>query len=295
MPYSERPRSEQYRRLLREVLREGEWVETRQGIRAKTSMQKTMAFALNDGFPVITERDLGSFWRTPINELCAFINGATTLQELESFGCRWWGPWATEKKTVPKGLAPGSLGPGSYGGAFRSFPMSNGETFDQFAHLVQQITEFPGDRTHFVSPWIPYYLARGGGRTPSATIAPCHGWVHVRVLNGHLHLHMFQRSGDVPVGVPSNLIQYAALQLMLGHLTGFEPGTYYHTISDAHIYEDQVPSAEKMASREVRALPTVRLTDAGRSIADVHEFRGEHFELLDYHPHEKLQLPPAAV
>ena len=70
-------------------------------------------------------------------------------------------------------------------------------------------------RTHFVSPWIPGGLSRAEGRVTQATIAPCHGWVHVRVLNDRLHLHLFQRSGDVPIGVPSNMIQYTALMLML--------------------------------------------------------------------------------
>ena len=69
--------------------------------------------------------------------------------------------------------------------------------------LVEQIIEYPSDRTHFVSPWIPQYQVRGAGKTPRTTISPCHGWVHVRVINERLHLHMFQRSGDVPVGVPS--------------------------------------------------------------------------------------------
>jgi thymidylate synthase len=76
---------------------------------------------------------------------------------------------------------------------------------------------------------------RGEGKQQKVTIAPCHGWVHVRVFGGKLHLHMFQRSGDVPIGVPSNMVQYAALALMLEHLTGFDATEYVHTISDAHV------------------------------------------------------------
>ena len=110
---------------------------------------------------------------------------------------------------------------------------------------MEQICELPGDRTHFVAPWIPQYQGRGKGKLPKTTIAPCHGWVHVRVLGGGLHVHMFQRSGDVPVGVPSNMIQYAALTLMLEQLTGYPAVTYYHTISDAHIYVDQVEAVRK--------------------------------------------------
>ncbi len=284
----------QYGALLAQILASGETVPTRQGPDALTLMQQTMRFELANGFPMITERSMKSFWRKPIGELCAFINGATTLAELAEFGCDWWEPWATAEKTAKRGLPPGSLGPGSYGGAFRRFPTADGGSFDQFAHLVEQLTELPGDRTHFVSPWIPQYQVRGRGKTPQTTIAPCHGWVHVRVLASGLHLHMFQRSGDVPVGVPANMIQYAALLLMLEQLTGITAAAYYHTISDAHIYADQVDSAREMAARQPRRLPTVRLSGPGQKVGDIHEFRPEHFELSDYDPHPSIPAIPVS-
>ncbi len=295
LPYGERTPDGQYQELLRRVLDEGIRVPTRQGPAALTLMQQTMRFDLANGFPLITERSLASFWRKPIGELCAFINGATTLKELAEFGCDWWGAWATEAKTSKRGLGPGELGPGSYGGAFHAFPsLEQPEGFDQFRHLVEQIRELPGDRTHFVSPWIPQYLGRGAGKTQKATIAPCHGWVHVRVLNGELHLHMFQRSGDLPIGVPSNMVQYAALLLMLEKLTGYEASTFYHTISDAHIYEDQVDAVRTLLDRDPRRLPTVRLTDVGQKIDDIHDFRGDHFDVTDYAPHPSMPGIPVS-
>lgn len=295
LPYEQRPASTQYRRVLRQVLDDGVTVETRQGVQALTVIQQTMAFPLAQGFPIITERSIRPFWRKAIGELCAFINGATTLKELEAFGCDWWGAWATPEKTLKKGIEPGSLGMGSYGGAFHDFPTSEGTPFNQFKHLIEQLRELPGDRTHFVSPWIPQYQVRGKGKRPRTTIAPCHGWVHARVLKGGLHLHMFQRSGDVPVGVPSNLVQYAALALMLEHLAGYPAVTYYHTISDAHIYIDQVNAVRQMLATEPRPLPTVRLNDAGRAVSDIHDFRAEHFDLSDYHPNPGIGGIPVAT
>src|SRR5258708_28820202 len=121
-PPGEREPDSQYRQLLERIVSAGVSVPTRQGPAALTLMQQAMRFDLANGFPLITERSPRSFWRKPVGELCAFINGATTLAELAEFGCDWWGPWATPEKTSRRGLAPGSLGPGSYGGAFRDFP-----------------------------------------------------------------------------------------------------------------------------------------------------------------------------
>lgn len=292
--YERRAPDSQYGDLLRRICAKGISVPTRQGPRALTLMQQTTTYDLRNGFPLITERNLGSFWKKAIGELCAFINGATTVAELESFGCNWWGQWATEEKTSKRGLETGSLGPGSYGGAFHDFPGPTG-SFDQFRHLVEQIKELPELRTHFVSPWIPVYQVRGEGKTPGTTIAPCHGWVHVRVLGNELHLHMFQRSADVPVGVPSNMIQYSALMLMLAQLTGYRPSTFYHTMSDAHIYADQLEHIGPLLTRPARSLPTVTLNDAGQGITDIHDFRPDHFELADYEPHPAIPRIPVAT
>lgn len=292
-PLAERVPDSQYATLCRRVLEEGETAPTRQGPAALTLLQQTMRFDLANGFPAIPDRDIGKFWRKPISELCAFINGATTLDELEAFGCDWWGPWATPEKTAKRGLPAGTLGPGSYGGAFHDFPTAEGPPFDQFKHLVEQVVEFPYDRTHFVSPWIPQYQVRGAGKRQQTTISPCHGWVHVRVIQDRLHLHMYQRSGDLPVGVPSNMVQYAALLLILEQLTGFEAATYYHTISDAHVYDDQIERTRELVGREPRWLPTVQLNNAGRQVRDIHGFRGEHFELTDYDPHPPMRFPVA--
>ncbi|MGI8667906.1 MAG: thymidylate synthase [Jatrophihabitans sp.] len=284
----------QYRELVGRILEFGEDVPSRQGPMARTLIQQSLHYDLANGFPVIADRSLKSFWTKPIGELCAFINGATTLDEFESFGCGWWRPWATEAKTTSRGLPPGDIGPGSYGGAFRRFPTSEGPPFDQFEHLIQQIVELPDIRTHFVSPWIPQYQVRGKGKTPRTTIAPCHGWVHVRILRERIHLHMYQRSGDVPVGVPSNMIQYAALVLMIEQLTGYQAGVYYHTISDAHVYHDQIDSMRELLTRPARRLPTVELTDAGRQVGQLRDFRAEHFSLADYEPHPGIANIPVA-
>lgn len=285
----------QYQNVLKNILEQGAVSPTRQGPDAITLIGQTMRFNLENGFPLITERSVKGFWKKPIDELCAFINGVRTREGLAEYGVTWWDAWTTPEKSQKRGLEPGDIGPGSYGAAFHDFPTADGGSFDQFKHLVEQIKELPELRTHFVTPWIPQYIVRGEGKQQKVTLAPCHGWIHVRVIDGELYLHMFQRSGDVPIGVPSNMIQYAALLLMLEHLTGFKAKQYIHTISDAHIYEDQVDKVKEVISREPYTFPTVHLTEEGKKITDIHDFRGEHFELTDYTSHPFIAGIPVAT
>jgi thymidylate synthase len=291
LPFDERAPSTQYRDMLAAIRTTGARVQTKQGVDALALAGCQMRFPMAHGAAVITERAIGGFVGKAIGELCAFINGARTLEQLAAFGCDWWGPWATEQKTSSRGLPPGDLGPGSYGHAFRHFTTDldgDAEGFDQFGHLVRKLRDLPEDRTALVSPWIPQANHRERGVKSRNTIAPCHGWVHALVFGEELHLVHNQRSGDTPIGVPSNMVQYTALGLMLEQLTGYELVEYVHWVQYAHVYVNQLDAVDELLAREPRRLPTLRLTEAGRAIDDIHDFRAEHFELCDYDPHPAI-------
>ena len=303
-PYESRRANTQYVDVLRNIYENGAWSRSRQGPDTKTLVGMQMRFdLLRDGVPVITERSLGGFWKKGINELGAMINGVRTIEGFSAWGCDWWSPWGSAEKCAKRGLETGDIGPASYGAVFHDWPDAYGETYDQFAHLVQQIIENPYDKTHVVSPWYGSWLARDSDRVNKATIAPCHGWVQVIVLNNKLHLHMTQRSGDVPVGVPSNLVQYTALQLLLCSILGYTPGEYVHTIVNAHIYQDQMSDVEEILRREPRALPTLQLVQSPETFCPpvphdtglIHRLHGDLFELTDYHPHPPIMGIPVAV
>lgn len=299
VPYSERIPDSQYKNTLKEILEKGELTRSQQEVDAITLIAPPpMRFRLSNGFPLITERSLDrsdgkiATWQAAIGELFAFINGARTIETLKEFKCFWWKLWATPEKCLKRGLDPGDLGPGSYGAAFHDFPMPNGETFNQFASVLTEIQHGVHLRTHFISPWIPYYIPRTGNTPQQVVVAPCHGWIHIRIINGKLTLHMFQRSADMILGVPSNAAQYAALTLALGHLTGYPAYEYIHSFSDAHIYANHRDAAEEMIRREPRRLPTVTLAGEER---DLFSYRHSDFILSDYHPHPKIELGGVAV
>jgi len=181
-PLAKRIPDTQYGDTLKHIFDDGEFGETRQGPRAKTIIGVQMHFLIANGFPLITDRSMEKFWRKPIDELCAFMNGVRTRAGLADYGVTWWDAWTTAAKSQKRGLEAGDIGPGSYGAAFHDFPTADGGHFDQFKHLVEQIKELPELRTHFITPWIPQYIVRGKGKQQKVTLAPCHGWIHVRIF-----------------------------------------------------------------------------------------------------------------
>ncbi|MCH7529898.1 thymidylate synthase [Patescibacteria group bacterium] len=287
-PFAERSPDTQYRDRLRQILDTGVRVaETPQGIGAITCFGELppMVFDLTNGAPLITERKIG-FWRKPIAEIIAFVNGIRTLDGLVSYGCDFWEDY--RGKGTRLGLEPDDLGPGSYGGAFHDFPTPDGGVFNQFEHVIEQIKNYPSIRTHLVSPWIPYYIGRGGHQ--KAVVSPCHGWLHFRVFGEKLSMRMDQRSADFPIGVPSNMIQYAALLLMVAKVTGLRPWKFIHTFADAHIYENQIPKVRELLERNPRRFPTLNLVSDNTNLF---AFGSDDFLIEDYDPHPSMQIPYA--
>ena len=295
LPFAERTPDSNYQNLLRRTLDEGEY--TRNPYQDKGTFTLLTApdvvYKFRNGFPVITDRKI-SFWRKAIAELLVFIHGARTLEDMERLGGKnwpsWWPSWVYPEKCAQFGLPAGDMGPGSYGPAYHDFPVPGGGSFNQFEHLIKQIREAPPLRTHLVTSWIPS-LALGHKEHPrQVVVAPCHGTaVKITIINNKLTLTHVQRSADIPVGVPTNIIQYAALALMIAQVVGVEAYQYVHKFLDAQVYEDQVELARALVERPPLRLST--LTIINPEIRDLFEFRPEHFALSDYEPHPPMTFP----
>ena len=94
----------------------------------------------------------------------------------------------------------------------------------------------------------------------------------------------------MPIGVPSNMAQYAALTLVIADILGITPWKYIHSFSDSHIYENQVPKVRELIEREPRNFPTLRLI---RPVTDIFSVTSADFELTDYHPHPGMKISVA--
>ncbi|MFZ2523570.1 MAG: thymidylate synthase [Minisyncoccia bacterium] len=284
LEYGERVPDTQYKELLSKILDEGEITKNPYQTMSRRVVLTLppMIFRLENGFPIITERRVG-FWRKPIGELLAFIHGVRDANNLaDVWGANWWREqWATPEKCADFGLEAYDLGPGSYGGALE-YVLPGGRVFNQYKELMLQLRDKPDVVTHKVTTWLPHHVLSNKMRQRKVVVAPCHGDVEITIMNKRLTLRMDQRSADFPIGVPSNIIQYAALTIMIAHVLGYEPYMFIHATHNSQIYEDQVAMVRELVTRKTHPFPSLYLTEEGQKVTDLFDFRPSHFELRDY-------------
>jgi thymidylate synthase len=106
------------------------------------------------------------------------------------------------------------------------------------------------------------------------------------VADGKLSLQLYQRSADIFLGVPFNIASYALLLLMVAQVTGLQPGTFVHTLGDAHIYSNHLDQVRELLQLTTYPLPQMQLNP---EVKDLLDFKYEDFTLLNYqaHPHIK--------
>lgn len=262
---------QQYHDALQEILDNGIETTDRTGTGTIATFGMQMKFDLSKGFPLVTTKKL--HLKSIIHELLWFLNGDTNIKYLNDNGVRIWDEWADEN---------GDLGP-VYGSQWRKWPAGEGVSIDQIANLLEQIRSKPDSRRLIVSAWNPAEIDQ-------MALPPCHTMWQVRILGGKLHLQLYQRSGDMFLGIPFNIASYSLLAHMLAHVTGYEVGTFVHTIGDAHIYSNHMDQVKEQLSREPRALPTLEIA---RHVDSIDGFRFEDFIIHGYDPHPAIKAPVA--
>ncbi|MBS2210495.1 thymidylate synthase [Carboxylicivirga mesophila] len=257
----------QYLDLLDRVLEEGFKKEDRTGTGTISVFGHQMRFDLSEGFPLLTTKKL--HLKSIIHELLWFLKGSTNVKYLQDNGVRIWNEWAKED---------GELGP-VYGYQWRSWPDYNGGHIDQIQQVIESIKNNPDSRRHIVSAW-------NVGAIDDMQLPPCHILFQFYVADGKLSCQLYQRSADIFLGVPFNIASYAILTMMVAQVCGLKPGTFVHTLGDAHIYLNHVEQVKLQLTREPKALPQLLLNPDRKAID---EFVYDDFELVNYdaHPHIK--------
>ena len=255
-----------YLDLLERVLEDGVKKDDRTGTGTLSVFGHQMRFDLADGFPLVTTKKL--HLKSIVHELLWFLAGDTNVKYLREHGVTIWDEWAD---------ANGELGP-VYGKQWRSWPAQDGDTIDQIKEVISEIRTNPSSRRLIVSAWNPADL-------PKMALAPCHCLFQFWVGNGRLSCQLYQRSGDVFLGVPFNIASYALLTQMVAQVTGLAPGEFVHTLGDAHLYLTHLEQARLQLTRKPRALPSLKLNPA---IKDLFAFRYADIAFEGYDPHPAI-------
>ena len=281
----------QYLDLIRKVLNEGTKKEDRTGTGTISYFGYQMRFDLKDGFPLVTTKKV--HLKSIIHELLWFVRGDTNIKYLVDNGVSIWNDWPYKKYSESsefKGESMdefiekiknddefakkwGDLGP-VYGKQWRNF-----EGVDQLKNIIDEIKRNPDSRRLIVSSWNPKEV-------PNMALPPCHSLYQFYVIDGKLSLQLYQRSGDIFLGIPFNIASYALLLMMVAKVTGLEPGTFVHTIGDAHIYSNHIEQVNLQLSREPFPLPKMIIHGDQKNIED---FKYEDFELVDYQCHARIK------
>jgi len=262
---------QQYLDLLQRILDEGVEKGDRTGTGTRSVFGHQMRFDLAAGFPLVTTKKIHT--RSVFGELLWFLRGDTNVKWLQDRGISIWDEWADEN---------GDLGR-VYGAQWRSWRRPDGTNLDQIQRVVDQIKNDPDSRRIIVVGFNP-------GEIEQMKLPPCHAFFQFYVGGGKLSCQLYQRSGDVFLGVPFNIASYAALTMMMAHVTGLAPGDFIHTLGDAHLYSNHFEQARQQLQRTPKQLPTMWINPA---VKDIFSFRFEDFRLEDYVADATIRAPIA--
>ena len=260
-----------YLDLLRHVLEHGTEKADRTGTGTRSVFGWQMRFDLAEGFPLVTTKKL--HLRAIVHELLWFLQGSTNIAYLQQHKVSIWDEWADPA---------GELGP-VYGKQWRSWEGADGATFDQIQWVVDEIRRNPDSRRLIVSAWNVADL-------PRMALMPCHTLFQFYVAGGKLSCQLYQRSGDIFLGVPFNIASYALLTHMVAQVCDLGVGDFVHTLGDAHLYSNHYDQAREQLARTPRALPVLKLNP---EVRDIFAFGSDDIAIEGYDPWPAIKAPVA--
>ncbi|KAL3105927.1 hypothetical protein niasHT_024984 [Heterodera trifolii] len=237
------------------------------------------------------------FWKGIVEELLWFIRGETNAKTLSSRGVKIWDANGSRAFLDSAGFndrEEGDLGP-VYGFQWRHFGAEyrgtdadyTGKGTDQLAELIQGIRTDPNSRRHILCAWNVTDI-------PKMALPPCHTLCQFYVSDGELSCQLYQRSGDMGLGVPFNIASYSLLTQMIAHVTGLKAGEFVHTLGDAHIYLNHVESLKEQMDRTPKPFPRIVFKRPdGNPITSIDDFTPESVLLEGYDPLPSIKMQMA--
>ena len=250
-----------------------------------------MQFDISQHIPLLTTKKM--FTKGIIEELLWFLKGQTNNKTLQEKGVHIWDGNTSRDFLDDMGFINREEGDGGpiYGFQFRHFGADyidshtdyTGQGIDQVSNVLNLIKNNPDSRRMVINLWNPCDLNQ-------MVLPPCHVLYQFRVYGDKLSCSMYQRSGDVGLGVPFNIVSASVMTHIFAHLTGKKAGKLVYTIGDAHIYMDHVYQLEKQLKREPYSFPLFEIKDRGQK--SVEDFNINDFIIrgYEYWPSLKMKM-----
>ncbi|KAL5287623.1 TYMS.2 family protein [Megaselia abdita] len=282
---------QQYLNLISKILTEGKDRSDRTGVGTRSIFGSHMRFNLRNQFPLLTTKKV--FWRAVAEELLWFVKGQTDSKILKEKNIKIWEGNSTREFLDKCGLTDreeGDLGP-VYGFQWRYFGAEYktchddymGQGVDQLKNVINTIKNNPTDRRICMSSWNPVDI-------PKMALPPCHCFVQFFVEDNELSCSLYQRAGDIGLGVPFNIASYALLTYMIAHVCGLKTGDFVHNIGDTHIYKNHLDPLKEQVGRVPRPFPSLIFN---RKVENIEDFTFEDFSIVGYNPYPPIKLEMA--
>ena len=287
----EKHEENQYLNLIDDILNENEEFVGRNGSTLAV-FGCAMHFTLNDNIvPFLTSKKLA--WKTCLKELLWFIKGDTSNRRLKAQNVKIWNGNGSREFLDSRGLTNNEeddLGP-IYGFQWRHFNADydncdsdyTGKGVDQLKYIIDQLKnpETRNSRRLIMTAWNPCQIN-------DMALPPCHILCQFNVSGGNkLSCALYQRSGDVGLGVPFNIASYSMLTRLMAHHTGLIAGDFVYYLGNTHIYDDHIDNLKVQKTRTPYAFPTLDILNTHDNIED---YTVDDFKLNDYKYHENINL-----
>lgn len=281
----------QYLNLINDIIKQGELIKGRNGI-TKCIFGSAMHFSLeNNKIPILTTKKVA--WKTCLKELLWFIKGSTSNIELQKQNVKIWNGNASREFLDSRGLTnlqENDLGP-VYGHQWRFFnaPYNDCNSdysekgVDQLDNIIKMLKD-PEQRTSrrmIISAWNPCQI-------DEMALPPCHILMQFNVLNGNkLSCNLYQRSGDVGLGVPFNIASYSFLTHLLANHCGLIASEFNYFLGNTHIYDDHLDVLTEQTERLPHDFPSLKINSIKENIND---YAVEDFIIENYNYHETIKM-----